>query len=271
MKWRRTVSTLFSILAASGALALVVANLPARKARSSPYSGGFRALSDGGEEGLPPGFFIDPDSDGADEADASTRREIAEEDEESGRLDREYEEEESTKRELVKHERERAEAEAEDESATEDAESARRTIARREREVADEEEDGVARKRKYLGNLNRNSYDPNSVSNPYGTHGSQYSPDSINNPYGQYGSRYSPNGANNPYTTGGPEVVDPGTGKSLGTMNANPYDPNSISNPYGVHGSRYAPDSVNNPYGQYGRPYGATRAIIIAPDLDSDE
>jgi hypothetical protein len=43
---------------------------------------------------------------------------------------------------------------------------------------------------KYLGNLNDNRYDSNSVSNPYGQHGSRYSPDSINNPYGSYGSPY---------------------------------------------------------------------------------
>lgn len=52
---------------------------------------------------------------------------------------------------------------------------------------------------KYLGNLNSNRYDPNSVSNPYGQYGSRYSPDSINNPYGQYGNPYSPNSVNNPY------------------------------------------------------------------------
>ena len=60
----------------------------------------------------------------------------------------------------------------------------------------------VAPDGKYLGNLNSNQYDPNSVSNPYGRYGSQYSPDSINNPYGQYGSPYSPNSPNNPYATG---------------------------------------------------------------------
>ncbi len=54
----------------------------------------------------------------------------------------------------------------------------------------------------YLGNLNTNPYDPNSVSNPYGRYGSPYSPDSINNPYGVYGSPYSPNSPNNPYSTG---------------------------------------------------------------------
>ena len=64
---------------------------------------------------------------------------------------------------------------------------------------------------KYLGNLNSNRYDPNSVSNPYGRYGSPYSPDSINNPYGQYGSPYSPNSANNPYSSGGPVIVSPGS------------------------------------------------------------
>lgn len=62
----------------------------------------------------------------------------------------------------------------------------------------------------YLGNLNSNRYDPNSVANPYGRYGSPYSPDSINNPYGQYGSPYSPNSVNNPYTSGGPVIINRG-------------------------------------------------------------
>jgi hypothetical protein len=53
---------------------------------------------------------------------------------------------------------------------------------------------------KYLGNLNNNRFDPNSVSNPFGQYGSRFSPDSINNPYGQYGSRFSPYSPNNPYS-----------------------------------------------------------------------
>lgn len=55
---------------------------------------------------------------------------------------------------------------------------------------------------KYLGNLNSNRYDSNSVSNPYGQYGSRYSSDSINNPYGRYGSRYSSDSPNNPYGGG---------------------------------------------------------------------
>ena len=39
---------------------------------------------------------------------------------------------------------------------------------------------------KYLGDLDGNSYNPNSTSNEYGQYGSKYSPNSINNEYGQY-------------------------------------------------------------------------------------
>jgi hypothetical protein len=59
----------------------------------------------------------------------------------------------------------------------------------------------------YLGRLNANRYDPESVSNPYGQYGSRYSPNSINNPDGQYGSRYSPLSPSNPYTTTPPVVL----------------------------------------------------------------
>jgi len=60
---------------------------------------------------------------------------------------------------------------------------------------------------KYLGKLNNNRYDPDSVSNPYGKYGSKYSPDSINNPYGTYGSKYSDKSPNNPYATNSPYII----------------------------------------------------------------
>lgn len=68
---------------------------------------------------------------------------------------------------------------------------------------------------KYLGRLNSNKYDPESVSNPYGRYGSPYSPDSINNPYGKYGNQYSPYSVNNPYTTQTPKIYVPTTSSSL--------------------------------------------------------
>lgn len=61
----------------------------------------------------------------------------------------------------------------------------------------------------FLGRLNANRYDPNSVANPYGRFGSPYSPRSINNPYGTYGSPYSSLSPNNPYTRTPPIVVYP--------------------------------------------------------------
>lgn len=69
----------------------------------------------------------------------------------------------------------------------------------------------VAPDGQYLGNLNSNTFDPNSVSNPYGQYGSPHAPNSINNPYGQYGSPYSPNSVNNPYAVQqrSPVVVRP--------------------------------------------------------------
>ena len=64
---------------------------------------------------------------------------------------------------------------------------------------------------KYLGRLNSNKHDPQSVSNPYGRYGSPYSPDSVNNPYGKYGSPYSPNSATNPYAIQTPKIFAPTT------------------------------------------------------------
>ncbi len=59
---------------------------------------------------------------------------------------------------------------------------------------------------KYLGKLNANPYDPDSIANPYGRYGNPYSPDSVNNPYGRYGSRYGAESANNPYATRLPRI-----------------------------------------------------------------
>jgi len=59
----------------------------------------------------------------------------------------------------------------------------------------------------YRGRLSDNTYDPDSVSNPYGRYGSTYSYESINNPYGA-GSKYRPDSPNNPTGTGWKIVSD---------------------------------------------------------------
>jgi hypothetical protein len=43
----------------------------------------------------------------------------------------------------------------------------------------------------YLGNLNNNQFDPNSVNNPFGQYGNPFSHKSVNNPFSQYGNPYS--------------------------------------------------------------------------------
>lgn len=91
----------------------------------------------------------------------------------------------------------------------------------------------------YLGNLNSNPFDPNSLSNSYGK-GNPYNPNSNNSPA-------------SPYAVNPPKLYD-SQGEYKGNLSANPYDPNSTSNPYGKYGSRYSPDSLNNPYGA-GSPY----------------
>jgi hypothetical protein len=118
----------------------------------------------------------------------------------------------------------------------------------------------VGRDGEYLGTLNKNRYDPNSVANPYGAYGSRYSPNSVNNPYGRYGSKYSSEGATNPYGSAQSPSLIGDNGKYLGRLNDNKYDPESVSNPYGRYGSPYSPESINNPYGQYGSPYSPNSA-----------
>lgn len=56
----------------------------------------------------------------------------------------------------------------------------------------------------YLGNLNSNQYDPNSVANPFGPYGSQFSDRSINNQFGRWGSQFSPDGVRNQFSVGRP-------------------------------------------------------------------
>lgn len=109
---------------------------------------------------------------------------------------------------------------------------------------------------KFLGSLNSNPYDPDSISNPYGKYGSKYSPDSVNNPYGKYGSKFSNQSANNPYATDAPKLYD-SNGKYMGKLSSNKYDPDSTSNPYGRFGNKYSPDSINNKYGA-GNPFSTS-------------
>jgi hypothetical protein len=86
----------------------------------------------------------------------------------------------------------------------------------------------------YLGKLSLNRYDSNSVSNPYGSYGSQYSFTSIFNVYGTYGSPYSSLSPRNRYTNTPPAIYL--RGQHIGYLTKNPYlgfnnvDPDTLFN-----------------------------------------
>ena len=60
----------------------------------------------------------------------------------------------------------------------------------------------------FLGKLNADCYDSESIWNEYGTYGSEYSSKSIWNEYGTYGSEYSSYSPWNEYASTPPVVVD---------------------------------------------------------------
>lgn len=74
----------------------------------------------------------------------------------------------------------------------------------------------------YLGCLNCNAYDSNSIWNAYGTYGSKYNSTSIWNKYGTFGSEYNSLSPWNRYSSTPPVVVDK-AGKFYGyfTRNSN--------------------------------------------------
>jgi len=59
----------------------------------------------------------------------------------------------------------------------------------------------------FLGKLNPNEYDSESIFNEYGNFGSEYSPTSIFNQYGSYGGEYSSLSPFNEYSSTPPKIV----------------------------------------------------------------
>ena len=75
---------------------------------------------------------------------------------------------------------------------------------------------------KFLGNINLNKYDSNSIANQYGTYGSQYEQDSIFNKYGTYGSPYSDLSPFNPYSNK-PLIIKNMYDKTIARLSDNKY------------------------------------------------
>ncbi len=77
----------------------------------------------------------------------------------------------------------------------------------------------------YLGCLNCDKYDSNSVWNPFGNYGSKYNSYSIWNRYGNYGNKYSDTSPWNGYASNPPVVVDK-QGNFYGYFTVNTYKNN---------------------------------------------
>jgi len=77
----------------------------------------------------------------------------------------------------------------------------------------------------YLGCLNCNSINSNSIWNSYGTYGSKYNSKSIWNSYGTYGSTYSDFSPFNTYANYPPVIVDK-QGNFYGYLTVNKYKTN---------------------------------------------
>jgi len=74
----------------------------------------------------------------------------------------------------------------------------------------------------YLGCLNCDKYNSNSIWNAYGTYGSKYNSNSIWNAYGTYGSKYNSYSPWNAYSSDPPVVVDK-EGNFCGYFTVNAY------------------------------------------------
>ncbi len=77
-------------------------------------------------------------------------------------------------------------------------------------------------RKKFLGTINFNKYDLDSLANKYGTYGSQYSQDSIFNKYGNYGSQYNEQSPFNKYTSTPPVIINT-NGNIIGILTSNKY------------------------------------------------
>ncbi len=80
----------------------------------------------------------------------------------------------------------------------------------------------------FLGEINSNKYDTDSIANEYGNYGSKYQTKSIFNQYGNYGSKYSQYSVFNEYATKPPKILDK-NGKVVGYLTANQYIKDAIS------------------------------------------
>lgn len=81
---------------------------------------------------------------------------------------------------------------------------------------------GGADQKEYLGCLNCDNFDKNSIWNKFSDYGNVFSSKSIWNAYGNYGSTYGPYSPWNAYTSYPPAIIDQ-DGNFFGFLTLNPY------------------------------------------------
>jgi len=91
----------------------------------------------------------------------------------------------------------------------------------------------ISQDKQFLGNINKNKYDRDSILNKYGPYGSKYSQTSIFNPYSQYGSKYGSYSINNPYCNTPPMLVVKGS--FAGHVSVNRFVSNQITTSIFLH------------------------------------
>ncbi len=81
----------------------------------------------------------------------------------------------------------------------------------------------------FLGTLNPNEFDQNSIFNEYGPYGSKFSPNSIFNQFGVYGSQFSQLSPYNPYTSTPPTLYV--SGQRVAHVSANQFLSGDVIHP----------------------------------------
>lgn len=102
----------------------------------------------------------------------------------------------------------------------------------------------IAQDDQFLGNINSNRLDRDSITNQYGPYGSPYSATCIFNSYSQYGSRYGQFSLNNPYTSTPPRLFL--QGKYVGVVTANRFLPDRIDNSDFLYAIKHDIDALAN-------------------------
>lgn len=90
---------------------------------------------------------------------------------------------------------------------------------------------GADRNSTFLGCVTCSQFDPDSIWNDAGLHGSPYSSSSIRNPYGTFGGQFGAYSPCNPYLTTTAPILADNVGTYYGRLSINTFGSDSVTNP----------------------------------------